>query len=113
MDGYERDDVIKYCNEVFLPAMAKFEGQMMKFEGPELTKVPPVLKDGEKEIVALFHDESCLTVNDYKATAWLGPGQKILQKKGCSCLIHISDSINPITGHLVLCNGQGNVVDQA
>jgi hypothetical protein len=113
MDGHERDDVVKYRNEVFLPAMAKFEEQMTKFEGPELTKVPPVLKDGEKEIIALFHDESCLTVNDYKATAWLGPGQKILQKKGCGRLIHVSEFINPITGRLVLHDEHGNIVDQA
>ena len=52
MDGHEHEDVVKYCQEVFLPAMAKFEEQMAKFEGPELTKVPPTLKAGEKEIIA-------------------------------------------------------------
>jgi hypothetical protein len=61
------------------------------------------LKAGEKEIIAQYHNESCLTVNDYKAMAWLGPGQMILQK-GCGHLIHVSEFINPITGHPVLHN---------
>jgi len=82
MDGHERDDVVKYCQEVFLPAMAKFEERMTKFEGPDLKPIPPILKPGEKQIIPLYHDESCLMVNDYKPTAWLAPGQTILQKKG-------------------------------
>jgi hypothetical protein len=113
MDGHEREDVMKYRNEVFLPAMARFEAKMTHFEGPELKKVSPTLKDGEKEIIPQFHDESCLTVNDYKSTAWLGPGQKILQKKGRGRLIHVSEFINPLTGRLVLHDKDGNIVDEA
>ena len=112
MDGHKREDVVKYRNEVFLPAMVKFEEWMMKFEGPELMKVAPMLRKGEKEIIPQFHDESCLTVNDYKAKAWLGPGQMILQKKGHGCLIHVSEFINPITGHLVLHDAQGNIISR-
>jgi hypothetical protein len=113
MDGHEREDVVKYRNEVFLPAMAKFEERMTKFEGPELRKVAPTLREGEKEIIPQFHNESCLSVNDYKARAWLGPNQTILQKKGRGRLIHVSEFINPITGCLVLHDAQGNIVDEA
>ena len=113
MDGHEREDVVKYRNEVFLPAMAKFEERMTKFEGPELGKVEPTLREGEKEIIPQFHDESCLSVNDFKTNAWLGPGQTILQKKGRGRLIHVSEFINPITGRLVLHDAQGNIVDEA
>lgn len=113
MDGHEREDVVKYRNEVFLPAMGNFEERMTKFEGPELTRVPPSLKDGEKEVIPLFHDESCLTVNDFKAKAWLAPGQTILQKKGRGRLIHVSEFINPLTGRLVLHDQHGNIIDEA
>jgi len=113
MDGHEREDVVKYRNEVFLPAMARFEERMTHFEGPTMTQTPPTLKDGEKEVIPQFHDESCLTVNDFKAKAWLGPGQTILQKKGRGRLIHVSEFINPITGRLVLQDKDGNVVDEA
>ena len=80
MDGHEREDVVKYCNEVFLLVMANFEEWMTKFEGPELEKVAPTLREGEKEIIPQFHDESCLLVNNYRVRAWLGPNQTILQK---------------------------------
>ena len=113
MNGHEHKDVVKYCQEVFLPAMAKFEERMAKFEGHELTKVPPTLKAGEKEIITQFHDESCLTVNNYKAKAWLAEGQTILQKKGCGRLIHVSKFINQITGHLVVEDTNGNIINEA
>jgi hypothetical protein len=36
MDGHEHEDVVKYRQEIFLPAMREFEARMAKFEGPEL-----------------------------------------------------------------------------
>jgi hypothetical protein len=39
MDGHEHPDVIKYRTEVFLPAMARFEAQMMQYEGPDLKPI--------------------------------------------------------------------------
>ncbi|KAJ7243669.1 hypothetical protein C8J57DRAFT_1525428 [Mycena rebaudengoi] len=82
MDGHEHPDVVDYRNNVFLPTMTKYEELMTKYEGPALEQVPPKLKEGEKEIIALFHDECCFHANDYKSRAWLKDGQTILQKKG-------------------------------
>jgi hypothetical protein len=70
MDGHERKDVVKYRNEVFLPAMAKFEARMVKFEGSDLKRVDPVLKDGGKLIIPLFHDECCFHANDEARSLW-------------------------------------------
>ena len=70
MDGHEREDVKKYHQEVFLPAIAQFEACMSRFEGPELKRVEPTLGPGEKRIIANFHDECCFHVNDNKARAW-------------------------------------------
>ena len=36
-----------------------------------------------------------------------------MQKKGQGHLIHVSEFINPITGHLILYDAQGNIVDEA
>ncbi|KAF8342449.1 hypothetical protein F5887DRAFT_1076054 [Amanita rubescens] len=60
-----------------------------------------------------FHDESCFTANEYKAKAWLAAGQTILQKKGRGRLIHVSEFINPITGHLAVRDKGGNITDEA
>ena len=46
MDGHEWEDVVKYQNEVFLPAIAQFETRMAKLEGPELKKIMPELEEG-------------------------------------------------------------------
>lgn len=54
---------MKYRNEVFLPAMAKFEGS-------DLKQVDPVLEDGGKQIIALFHNECCFHTNDEAQSLW-------------------------------------------
>ena len=60
MDGHERADVqvVEYRQKVFLPLMAKFEAQMVHYEGPELKRVEPILRPGEREIIPNFYDES-------------------------------------------------------
>lgn len=70
MDGHERPDVVEYRQEVFLPAIMKFEARMTRYEGPDLVPVKPQLAPGEKEVMPQYHDESCLSVNDYKWSAW-------------------------------------------
>ncbi|PCH37579.1 hypothetical protein WOLCODRAFT_29196, partial [Wolfiporia cocos MD-104 SS10] len=69
MDGHERPDVVKYRQEVFLPTMATFEKRMTHYNGPQLTPVKPELAPGMREVIALFHDECCFHVNDYKRSA--------------------------------------------
>ena len=68
MDGHEHEDVKKYRQEVFLPAMAAFESRMAHYE-PELHRVEPNLAPREVEMVAVWHDESCFHANDYKTQA--------------------------------------------
>ena len=70
MDGHEREDVVKYRQEVFLPAIKEFEARMAKFEGAELKRVSPTLKDGEKEVIMYFHDECCFHANDEARQLW-------------------------------------------
>jgi hypothetical protein len=47
--------------------MAKYE---VVADNQPLKRVPPQLEPGEKEIIVNFQDESCFTVNEYKARAW-------------------------------------------
>jgi hypothetical protein len=46
--------------------MLKYERWMTQFDGPELKRLPPTLKDGEKEIIGLWHDESSFHATEYK-----------------------------------------------
>lgn len=70
MDGHERPDVVKYRQEVFLPAIAQYERRMVKFIGPELTRVEPDLAPGEKAIITLMQDESCMHAGEFKSNLW-------------------------------------------
>ena len=51
MDGHERSDVVEYRNNVFLPAIARFETLMAKHEGQELKKVMPEVPEGQQRII--------------------------------------------------------------
>jgi hypothetical protein len=130
VDGHERSDVIAYRKEVFLPAMAKWERRMARYEGEELRRVEPDLLPEEKKIIAQFHDETGFHVNDFKTSLWsvlliialfiddshlvrLKIGQIMLRKKGRGRLIHISDFINQVTGRLVCRDVDGKITRDA
>jgi len=70
MDGHERPDVVAYRNNEFLPAMLAFESRMTQYIGPSLTPKYPELRNGQKRVIALFHDESSFHANEYKTSAW-------------------------------------------
>ncbi|KAF9489413.1 hypothetical protein BDN71DRAFT_1529516 [Pleurotus eryngii] len=113
MDGHERADVVKYRDEEFLPLMKKYEEHMTHYEGPELTRQPPTLPPGTREMIAMFHDESCFHANDNDRKAWLSLGQQPLHSKSQGQLIHVSDFINSETGQLVLKDKDGNITHDA
>ncbi|KAF9516301.1 hypothetical protein BS47DRAFT_1292541 [Hydnum rufescens UP504] len=113
MDGHERADVVAYRENVFLPAMEKFERRMAQYHGPELKHCEPNLQPGEKRVIAQFHDESCFHANEFKRSAWCVLGSMVLQKKSRGRLIHVSDFINEEDGRLVQQNEQGQIVRDA
>ncbi len=68
MDGHERPDVIDYWVNTFLPLMAQLEKQMVHWvmNRSELVCVNPELGPDENRVIAVFQDESCFHVNEYK-----------------------------------------------
>ena len=64
MDGHEHEDVVRYWQEIFLPAMAKYKKRMTWYEGPDLKKIEPMLEQGEHQIIAQSHDECCFHAKD-------------------------------------------------
>jgi len=106
-------DVVKYCQEVFLPFMAKFEARMVHYEGPELKRVEPTLQPGERKIIPNFHDESTFHANEEVRSVWLWKEEQPLRKKGRGHLIHVSAFINPETGRLTLLDEKGDVAQDS
>ena len=73
MDGHERDDVVQYCNEVFLPLMAKYERCMVRWMENNMCSfdhVEPLLSPGKKRIIPIFQDESSFHAGEYKSNIW-------------------------------------------
>ena len=110
--------------------MKEFERRMARYEGPELKHIEPDLQPGEVELIAEFQNESCCQGNNHKSSASYGGfrsgsnfllttfvrlhnNQQILQKKGRGRLIHISDQVEEVNGHLVVMNSKGVVVKEA
>jgi hypothetical protein len=74
VDGHEREDVIAYRQEVFLPEMAKLDSytrQYMKRDDGTWQVIEPSLPPGIKPHVIYYHDESCFHGHDYKKIIWL------------------------------------------
>lgn len=46
-DGHERSDVVTERDNVFLPFVLEQERKMIRYQGPELTPVSPVLQPGK------------------------------------------------------------------
>src|SRR5258708_35213869 len=101
MDGHKQSDIVTYQNDVFLPAMARFETQMAHYNGPQLTRSEPKLAEEEREIIPCFHDESTFYAYEEVRSAWLQKGEQPLRKKGKGRNIHVSAFINPETRRLV------------
>lgn len=89
-DNHNRDDVIKYRDEVFLPQMLCYERRMIQYEGEDMmTEVLPDLIPGERQIVLITHDETTCYCCEGKPMMWMEDGKnKLLPKtKGASIMI--------------------------
>jgi hypothetical protein len=105
-DGHEREDVVEYRKDVFLPRMAEMDRRSVGFEPDEeggWRTIPPNLAEGERRVVLYFHDESCFHQKDFRKTNWLHSSQQILPGKGQGRIIHVSDFVTNATpsGRLV------------
>lgn len=73
MDGHEREDVVKYQKDVFLPLMAEHERCMVKWaenENGKFEHLEPQLQPGEKSVIPIFQDESSFHAGEYKSNVW-------------------------------------------
>lgn len=69
------------------------------YEGDEMEKVvEPVLKEGERKIVFVTHDESTFYANDGKNDLWLLEGENYIRKKDAGASIMISEFQCPCHG---------------
>ena len=85
-DGHNRDDIVDYRDNVFLPRMLQYEKRMQEKDMDVV--IPPELTNGEKRVVLITHDESKFYCNEGKPLIWMENGKKLLPKsKGTSIMV--------------------------
>ena len=86
VDGHEREDVVLYRNEVFLPRWKLLQRRMVIFQeddsGTVTWSAPPTLLPSEKPLVLVTHNESTFNANDGKRQGWMKKGEQPLRQKG-------------------------------
>lgn len=115
-DGHERPDVVlkhesfnalfttnDQCASTTFPSSAlTCRSLIRKYDDTTNEPLPLHLKPGEKELIIVFHDESCFHSNDLQSSCWLKDGQQELRRKSRGRLVHVSDFIVEQTGRLSL-----------
>ena len=93
-DGHEREDVVYYRNEVFLPQWRQHQRRFVVFGVDGSWKPPSGLLEGEKPLVFITHDESTFNSNDGKQ-GWMIQGRQPLEPKGKGKGIMVSGFLTP------------------
>ena len=88
-DGHEREDVIRFREEIFLPKMALLETQIRKYT-KESNYTEFILPDGPSESVIITHDESTTYANEGRAVFYMEGGKKKCLPKGRGLSLMIS-----------------------
>ncbi|KIJ52514.1 hypothetical protein M422DRAFT_156637 [Sphaerobolus stellatus SS14] len=100
-DGHEREDVIAYRQNVFIPRLKELQLQLVKYVVGEVDKhveKPPV--PGKLPLVLVAHDEMTAQAHDGEKMSWVWQGEQPLKKKGAGRGLHQSDFICSTVGWL-------------
>jgi hypothetical protein len=83
-NGHEQEDVVRYRQEVFLPALAEKEPWMVRWEFDQDNNIvivmPEELPPGTRPAVLVAHDESTFDSNNGRARVWCQEGGAPLRK---------------------------------
>jgi len=94
-DGHEREDVIDYRQNVFLPCLSALQPSIIEWDA-ELNRIPKDLPEGEKWKILVTHDESTFNANDGRHQMWIEGDKQPLRPKGKGKGIMVSDFLTPI-----------------
>ena len=99
-DGHEREDVVQYRQNLFLPMLHSLRGHLVEYETDRLdTEVTKEL-GGKPRTVLVFHDECTFIANDGPRKSWVLDKSYRLRKKGVGRGIQRSEFICNAVGWL-------------
>ena len=96
-DGHERDDVVAYRKDTFLPFLKSVESRLMSWD-EDLCPVPSidVLCGDEQALIMVTHEECTFNANDGKRFVWTHEDHNPIRKKGRGQGLHVSELLTPI-----------------
>jgi hypothetical protein len=93
IDGHEREDVVKYRQREFIPAIDQLRDYLVTWNSDGEMNLPSNLPAGEKPHILVTHDESTFNANDGKRKLWTQIGRQPIRPKGKGRGIMVSDFI--------------------
>lgn len=91
-DGHERDDVVRYRQEVFAPTFCEYLKSSARFDEKGNLMIPEGV---ERPIIFVTHDESHFNANDAKMFMWTNDDIRSIRPKGKGKGIMVSDFLTP------------------
>lgn len=95
VDGHERQDVVRYRQEVFIPQWKIHQTRFVIFKEDGTWEPPASLAPGEKPLVLITHDESVFNANDGKRKIWMKKGSQPIRPKSKGRGIMVSGFLTP------------------
>ena len=96
-DGHEREDVKRYRDQVFLPRMAAYRDEFLRWDENHQEIPNDLHLTGVKQpLILVTQDECTFNANDGKHFLWIHPDHQPLTKKGRGQGLHVSDFLTPI-----------------
>lgn len=106
-DGHEREDVVRYRQETFLPRYQDLHSQAAQFDH-DCGKIPgeEPLPDGQREVIFHYHDESIFYGNDRRKLRWTHDSESCKPyAKGEGQSVMIADFVSATLGWLASPDG--------
>lgn len=107
-DGHEREDIVKYRQECFLPRMAELLRRSAEFDvdANELP-CPEPIPEGMKEVIVHMHDESIFYAHDRRSMRWCHSSENPKPyAKGEGQSFMVADFVSAKLGWLTSLNGE-------
>ncbi|KAH6902427.1 hypothetical protein BKA70DRAFT_1087006, partial [Coprinopsis sp. MPI-PUGE-AT-0042] len=104
VDGHERDDVVKYRKEVYLPKLAEYQERTIRWSKENDQEFGPALPG--RRVIIWYHDETIYYANDRRKVFWVHSKDSAKPyAKGEGASLMIADFISADFGFLSSLDG--------
>ncbi|KDQ50719.1 hypothetical protein JAAARDRAFT_185917 [Jaapia argillacea MUCL 33604] len=114
VDGHEREDVVAYHQEKFLPTMAELEWNLRVWKDgvEEICETAP--RPRPRRVVIWWHDESTFYANDRRLVYWVHENKKAVPRpKGEGASLMVADFVSADYGWMRFGDEEGRVLFKA